>query len=70
MESFELTMTKLCSGQEISIKINQRGVIHKRNKVVTVLCTALQMIARNMHTKFEVILTYGDKVTLQTRNAL
>jgi len=42
MESFELTMTKLCSGQEISIKINQRGVIHKRNKVVTVLCTALQ----------------------------
>jgi len=52
-------------------KINQRGIIQKRNKVeLRFLCTALQVIARNMHTKHGVIRTYGDKVMHWTRNAL
>jgi len=53
-------------------KINQRGIIQKRNKVVLqFLCTALCVIARNMHTKYGVIRTHnGDKVMLRTRNAL
>jgi len=50
---------------------NQRGLIKKWNKAVLwFLCTALRVIARNMHTKFGVIWTYDDKVTLRTRNAL
>ena len=52
-------------------KINQRRIIQNRNKgKLQFLCTALQVIARNMHTKYEVIRTYGDKVMLRTRNAL
>jgi len=52
-------------------KINQRGIIQKRNKVeLQFLCTALRVIARNMHTKYGVIWTYGDNVMLQTRNAV
>ena len=31
--------------------------------------TALRVIARNMHTNFWVIWTYGDKVTLRTRKS-
>ena len=53
------------------LKINQRAIIQKRNKVeLWFLSTALRVIAINMHTKFEVIWTYGDKVMLRTRNAL
>ena len=49
----------------------QRGIIQKVNKVeLRFLCTALRDIARNMHIKYGVIRTYGDKVMLQTRNAL
>jgi len=52
-------------------KINQREIIQKRNKVDSrFLCTALRVIARNMHTKHGAIQTYGDKVMLWTRNAL
>jgi len=52
-------------------KINQRGIIKKRNKVeLRFLCTALRVIARNMHTKYVVIWNYGYKVMLRTRNAL
>jgi len=74
-ESFEPMVTKLCSGQEILYKINQRGIIKKWNKVekkvaLRFLCTALPVIARNMHTKYGVIPTYGDKVMYWTRNAL
>ena len=70
MESFEPMVTKLCSGQEMLFKINQRGIIQKWNKVeLQFLCTALRVIARNMHTKYGVIRTYGDKVTLRTRKA-
>ena len=64
-------VTKLCSGQEMLYKINQRGKIQNRNKIVVrFLCTALQVVARNMHTKYGVIRTYGDKVMLRTRKAL
>ena len=43
------------------IKINQRGIIQKRNKVeLRFLCTALWVIAKNMHTKFGMIWTYSD----------
>ena len=64
-------VTKLCTGQEMLYKINQRGIIQKRNKVeLWFLCTALRVVARNMHTKYGVIQTYGDKVMLRTRNAL
>ena len=42
MESFEPSVTKLCSGQEMLYKINQRGKVKKRNKVeLRFLCTAL-----------------------------
>jgi len=52
-------------------KINQMGIIQKLNNVeLRFLCTALWVIARNMHTKYGVIRTHGDKVMLQTRNAL
>jgi len=52
-------------------KNNQRGIIKKRNKVeLRFLCTALQVIARNVYTKYGVIRTYGDEVMLRTRNAL
>jgi hypothetical protein len=45
----------LRSGQEMLYK-NQRGLIQTRNKVeLRFLCTALQVIARNMHTSFGVI---------------
>jgi len=63
-------MTKLRSGQKMLYKINQRGIIKNRNKVeLRFLCTALRVIARNMHTQFGVIWTYDDKVTLRTRKA-
>jgi len=71
MESFEHMVTKLCSGQDMLYKINQKGIIKKRNKVeLRFLCTALRVIAKNMHTKYGVIRTFGEKVTLRTRNAL
>jgi len=64
-------MTKVCSGQEILYKINQRGLIKKMNNVeLRFVCTSRRVIARNMHTKYGVIRTYGDKVMLRTRNAL
>ena len=45
------TLDKKCS-----IKINQREIIQKRNKVeLQFLCTAPRVIARNMHTKFGMI---------------
>jgi len=63
-------VTKLCFGQEMLYKINQRGIIEKRNQVeLRFLCTALRVIARSMHTKFGVIWTYDDKVTLRARKA-
>ena len=63
-------MTKLRSGQKMLYKINQRGIIKNRNKVeLRFLCTALRVIARNMHTKFGVIWTYDDKVTLRKKKA-
>ena len=42
-------------------KINQRGIIKKRNKVELwlLLCIALRVIARNMHTEYGVIWTYA-----------
>jgi len=71
MESFEHMVTKLCSGQEMLYKINQRGIIQKQNNAeLRFLCTALRVIARNMYTKYGVIRTYGDKVMLRTINAL
>jgi len=52
-------------------KINQSGIIKKRNKVeLRFLCTALRVTARNMHTMHGVIRTYGDKVMLWTINAV
>jgi len=49
-------VTKLCSGQEMLYKINQRGIIKKQNKVkLRFLCNELCAIARNMHTKYGVI---------------
>ena len=52
------TLDKKCS-----IKINQREIIQKRNKVeLWFLCTALRVIARNMHNKFGMIWTYSDKL--------
>jgi len=50
LESFELMVTMLRSGQEMLYK-NQRGLIKKQNRVeLPFLCTALQVIVRNMHT--------------------
>jgi len=67
MESFEPMVTKLCYGLEMLNKIDQKRIIQKLNKVeLQLLCTALQVIARNMHTKYGVIRTYDDKVMLQT----
>jgi len=55
MESFELTMTKLDSRQEMLYK-NQRGIIQKRNKAgLRFLCNVLRVIARNLHAKVRVI---------------
>jgi len=54
--------------KKCSIKINQRGIIQEWNKKeLWFLCTALQVFARNMHTKFGVIWTFDDKVMLWTR---
>jgi len=40
-------VTKLCSGQEMLYKINQRGIIKKQNKVeLRFLCNALRVVAR------------------------
>jgi len=64
-------VTKLCSGQEMLYKIDKREIIQKPNKEeLRCLCTALRVIARNMHTKHGVIRTYGAKVMLWARNAL
>ena len=50
-------------------KINKRGIIQIWNKIeLRFLCTARSVVARNMHNKFGVSWTYGDKVTLRTRN--
>jgi len=64
-------VTKLCFGQKMLYKINQRGIIQKLMKVkLWFLCTEPRVIARNMYTKYGVIQTYGDKVMLRKRNAL
>jgi len=45
MESFEPIVRKLCSGQVMLYKIDQRGIIQKRNKVeLRLLCTALESL--------------------------
>ena len=41
----------------------------KKWSKILVHCT-FQVISRNMHNKFEVIWSYGNKVVLQTRNSL
>jgi hypothetical protein len=70
LESFESMVTKLRSGQDMLYKNQSKGIIKKRNKVeLRFLCTALWVIARNMHTKFGVIWTYVDKVRLRTRKS-
>jgi len=62
LESFKHMVAILRSGQEMLDK-NQRGLIKKWNKVeLQFLYTALHFIATNIHTKVEVIWTYGDKV--------
>jgi len=59
---------KVCSGLEMLYKINQRGIILKRNKVDYGSCAMhFRIIARSMHTMFGVIWTYDDKVTLRTK---
>ena len=61
-------VTKLCSGQKMFYKINQREIIQNRNKIeLRFFSIALRFIARSMHTKFGVIWTYDDKVMLRTR---
>jgi len=71
LELFEPMVTKLSSGQELLNKTNERGILQKQNNVeLRFLCIVLSVIAGNMHDKFGVIWTYGDKVTLRTRNAL
>ena len=63
MESFEPMVTKLCSGQYMLHKINQRGIIQKRNKgELRFLFTALRVIARSMHTNVGIIWTYDAKL--------
>jgi len=64
-------VTKLCSGQEMLYKINQRGIIKNRTRYSYGFCALhFRVIARNMHTKHGVIRTFGDKVMLRTRSAL
>jgi len=66
-------VTKLRFKHEMPCKIQSKGkkIIQNRDKAeLQFLCTALRVIARNMHTKYSVIRTYGDKVMLRTRNAL
>jgi len=64
-------MRKQQPKDKIAPKINQRGLIKQRKKIESrYLCIVLRVIARNMHSKHEVIRTYGDKVMLWTRNAL
>ena len=66
-----IVVDSIALGMQCSIKINQRGIIQKQNKVeLRFLCTALQIIASNMPIMFGVIWTNGDNVMLQTRNAL
>jgi len=61
---------KLRYGQEMLYK-TQRGIVQKWNKEeLRFLCSALRFIARNMHTKYGVIRTYGNKVMLWTRYPL
>jgi len=56
--------------KKCSIKSIKGGIIWNLNNVeLWFVYTALRVIARNMHTKFGVIWTYGDKVKLQTKNA-
>jgi len=62
-------VTKLCSGQEMLYKINQRGIIRQRRVELRFLYTALRIISRNMHTKYKIIRAYIDKVMLLTTNA-
>jgi len=70
MDSFKNMMRKLCFEQEMLYKKNQRGIIPKSNKVkLLFLCIALLVISRNMHTKYGVIWTYGEKFMLRIRNA-
>ena len=70
LKSFESMVTNLHSGQEMVYKNQSKGNNSKRNKVeLKLLCTALRVIARKMHTKFGVIWTYGEKLMLRIRNA-
>jgi len=56
--------------KKCSVKSIKGEQFKKRNKVeLRFLCSALRVIARNMHTMFGVIWTYNDKVTLRTRKA-
>ena len=53
------------SGQEMVYKNQSKGIIQKRNKVELQFgCTALWVINRNMHTRFGMIWTYSDKVSV------
>ena len=64
-QSYMYTLDKKCS-----IKINQREIIQKRNIVeLRLLCTALRVIARNMHIKFGMIWTHSDQNMLRTRKS-
>jgi len=56
LESFKHMVTMLRSGQEMLYKNNQRETISKQNKVeLRILCTAIPVFVRNMHTKFGII---------------
>ena len=67
----DIPWTSYTPDKTFSIKINQRGIMQIRNKIeLRFLCTALRVIARNMHTKFGVMYTYSDKVRLWTKNAI
>ena len=65
LKSFEPTVTKLRTGQEMVHKINQRGIIKKRNNVEFLfLCTTLEQLPETcIHVaRLKSFWTYGDKV--------
>ena len=55
--------------KNIEIKHFVTHVHFKYERYIRFLCTALQVIARNMHTKFGMIWTYSDKIMLRTRKS-
>jgi len=63
MESSEPMVRKLCAGQEMLYKIKGEYIKNGKGRVTV-------LVARNMHTKYGVIRTYGEKVMRRTRNAL